>query len=60
VPLLVGRDVLHPLAEAGEEVEVLEHPLDHVLAGLGQAALDHDVVERDRAGQQRLVVRRLA
>jgi hypothetical protein len=31
-----------------------------VLPGLGQAALDHDVVERDRAGQEVAVARRLA
>jgi hypothetical protein len=35
VALLVLRDLVHPLPEARQEVELLERALDHVLAGLG-------------------------
>src|SRR4029079_10017970 len=51
VALLVERDVPHALAEAGEDVVALEVVLDHVLAGLGEARLDDDVVERHRRGE---------
>jgi hypothetical protein len=58
VALLVHRDVAHAVAEAGEEVELLEPVVEHVLARLGQAGLDHHVVERHAAGEQVAVVRR--
>ena len=51
VALLVERDVAHPLAEAGHEVERLERRLDDVLAGLGERPLDDDVVQRHRLGE---------
>ena len=49
--LLVLGDVLHALAEPGEQVAVLEVAGDEVLAGLGERGLDDDVVERDRLGE---------
>ena len=51
--LLVEGDVPHPRPEAGQDVVALEVVLDHVLAGLGQAGLDDDVVERDRGRELR-------
>ena len=52
VALLVDRDVAHPLAEAGQQVQALERRLDQVLAGLGERALDDDVVERHGLGER--------
>src|SRR3712207_6960729 len=51
VALLVHGDEAHARAEAGEEVELLEALVEHVLPRLGQARLDHHVVERHRAGR---------
>ena len=48
VALLVLGDVLHPRAEAGHRVFGGEEVLDEVLARLGEAALDDQVVEGDR------------
>ena len=48
VALLVLGDVLHAGAEAGHRPFLGQEVLDEVLAGLGEAALDDQVVERDR------------
>ena len=48
VALLVAGDVHHPGAEPGHRLLLGEEVLDEVLARLGEAALDDQVVERDR------------
>ena len=48
VALLVQRHLPHALAEAGQQVALLEVVGDEVLAGLGQQRLDDDVVHRHR------------
>ncbi len=52
--LLVERDVAHALAERRQQLALLEVVGNHVLAGLREPRLDHDVVERDRGGELRL------
>ncbi len=53
VALLVGRDVLHALAEGGQLLALFEVAADEVLPGLCERGLDHHVVERDGRGQLR-------
>ena len=61
VALLVARDVVHALAEAGHRAGLREVVLDEVLPRLGQGRLDDHVVERDRLRElrQRLVLAEL-
>ena len=51
VALLVARDVLHALVEAGHDPALREVALDEVLAGLREGGLDEQVVHHDRRGE---------